>query len=389
MKTYQIITNSSCNLRCTYCYEYLDAKQNAFANIKPYLDTVVAKGAGPNNTACTIDFIGGEPFFVPDLLEEIMHYCLVNFKQWGYHCLHFLYSTNGTLLHKPKQMALLKKYRNHLSLGISIDGDKAKHDKHRLTIGGKGSFDEVVKGIEAAKQYLTRDQISLKATFTKDSIGDYARSMKFLYSQYGNDVFSIQGNFNFEERFDVYDGTLIANETMEVARYLQSNDYYAEFMFKFNHKGEHQSMYLHNALLKPISVPLTSNRCGSCMHMTSLGYDGKLYGCNRFSTMKKDGMELGAIEDGQHVDYRNPLVDKVKEAYKEAPPWCQTCRFNKDCSDCVAIPIDEGLDYSEYYYQNRMCGYTKASAVAKLYNQLLFIQRSRRHQYASDNTHHE
>lgn len=386
MKTFQIITNSSCNLRCTYCYEYLDANQNNFENIQPYLDTVVANGASEDNKTCVIDLIGGEPFFVPDLLEKIFQYCTAHFKEWGYRCLHFSISTNGTLLHRRKQLELIKKYHQHMDLGISIDGDKAKHDKHRLTIGGEGSFDDTIKGIEVASQYLRKDQLTLKATFTKDSISDYARSMKFLFSRFGNKVYNIQGNFNFEERFDVYDGALIANETFEVARYLQCHDFYAEFLFKFNQEGNKRSINFTNPLFKPVIRKLDSNRCGSCTHMLSLGYDGKLYGCNRFSTMKKEGMELGEIKDGIYIDHKSPLIEQVSSAYKEMPPWCQSCRFNKNCSDCVAIPIDEGIDYKTFYYQNRMCGYTKASELAKLYNELLNLNRRRR-AHASNDIH--
>ena len=378
MKTFQIITNSSCNLRCTYCYEYLDAKKNTFENIQPYLDTVVANGASPDNHQCMIDFIGGEPFFVPDLLEEIMDYCVRHYKQWGYGCLLFSISTNGTLLHREKQCELIKKYSAYLHLGISIDGDKEKHDKHRLTVGGEGSFDDVTKGIEVAIRYLKPNQMTLKATFTKDSIKDYARSIKYLYVVYGNHVESIQGNFNFEEKFDQYDGALIANETFEIVRFLQSQDYTAEFLFKMNKHGDKKSINLSNPFFKPKPTPLTQNRCGSCNHMTSLGYDGQLYGCNRFSTMKKEGMALGEIREGEHVVYENPLAETVKQAYQETPESCKACRFNVSCSDCVAIPIDEGISHQEFYAQRRMCGYTKASELAKLYNQLLIIHQKQR-----------
>ena len=374
MKTFQVITNSSCNLRCTYCYEYLDSKQNKLEDAIEYLEAVV-KPNEDRDTECVIDFIGGEPFFVPDLLEGIMDYCAENLPKWGYERYSFSFSTNATLLHKPKQEALLKKYSRHLYLGISIDGDKEKHDKHRLTIGGKGSFDEAVKGLRTALKYLRKQQLSIKATFTKDSIVDYARSLKFLFNEFGNSVGRIHGNFNFEERFDVYDGALIANEQLEVVRFIMSHDFYAEYIFVTNQMGDKHPITLQHPLIRKKPSPLTTNRCGSCSGMMlSLGYDKKIYGCNRFSTSKREDVDIGHLEDGKFIENKtNGLREKVFQAYKELPTWCQNCRFNHLCSDCVAIPIDEGISHREFYSQSRMCGYTKATQLAKLYNALLLI----------------
>lgn len=378
MKTFQVITNSSCNLRCTYCYEYLDSKQNKVEDVIEYLESIV-KPNKDRDTECIIDFIGGEPFFVPDLLAEVMEYCTKNLPSWGYKNYSFSFSTNATLLHKPKQEELIRKYHRHMYLGISLDGDKEKHDKHRLTIGGKGSFDEAMKGIGTALKYLNKNQLSIKATFTKDSISDYARSLKFLFNEFGNSVCRINGNFNFEERFDVYDGALIANEQLEVIRFILSNDFYAEYLFVTNKKGDKHPITLQHPLRKKIPTPLSSNRCGSCSgHMLSLGYNKKIYGCNRFSTSKREDVDIGHLENGQFIkNETNGLQEKVFHAYKELPPWCQNCRFNEACSDCVAIPIDEGISHHDFYRQNRMCGYTKATQIAKLYNGLLLLKQKR------------
>lgn len=374
MKTFQIITNSSCNLRCTYCYEYLDSKQNKLDDVIEYLETV-ARPNETNETECIIDFIGGEPFFVPDLLEGIMSYCDEHLPKWGYKRYTFSFSSNGTLLHKPKQEALLQKYGKKMYIGVSIDGDKEKHDRYRLTVGGKGSFDDCVKGFNAATKYLCKHQLSIKATFTKDSIKDYARSMKFLFQEFGNKVEKIQGNFNFEERFDVYDGALIANEQLEIIRFITSNDFFAEYLFVSNNRGDKHPMMLQSPLKKPFITPVSQNRCGSCSgKMLSLGYDKKIYGCNRFSTSKRENVDIGHLEEGKYVENEtNGLREKVFHAYKDLPEWCQSCRFNKGCSDCVAIPIDEGITHHEYYRQNRMCGYTKATHLAKLYNALIML----------------
>lgn len=376
MKTFQVITNSSCNLRCTYCYEYLDARKNNPKDIIQYLEEMVKLNHEVSDkNICLIDFIGGEPFFVPDVLDEVMGYCVSRYRDWGYAELRFTVSTNGTLLFKPKQLDIINRYKDFLDISVSIDGDKEKHDKHRLTIGGDGSFDDAKKGLDTLITILPKERIAIKSTFTKDSISDYSRCMKYLFSEYGNNVYSIQGNFNFEESFDVYDGSLIANEQLEVIRYLQSNTFFAEYLFISNSFGSNKTVGGQNPLVKPKIQRVMKNRCGSCNGMTSLGYNGEIYGCNRFSTMQKENVAMGKLENGNFQSYNNPLIEDIKHAYKEMPEWCQACRFNASCSDCVAIAIDEGISHHDYYRQNRMCGYTKASNLARLYNQLLYANR--------------
>lgn len=373
MKSYQIITNLSCNLRCTYCYEYFDGRKNTFENVVESLEAAI-KRDGVTDDHLVLDFIGGEPFFVPDLLDEVMNYTVEKYKQWGYRSLEFAFSTNATLLIKPKQKEILEKYKDFITLGVSIDGDKEKHDKHRLTIGGKGSFDEADEGTKTAISILGGNRMSVKATFTKDSIQDYARSMKFILDRYP-EIHYVSGNFNFEEKFDEYDGIKIANEIIHVVKYIHTEKIRAKFFRVCDYNGND------DAWIRPFKkltvMPLKENRCGSCTAMTSVGFKGKVYGCNRFLTMDKPGMEMAEIREGKFVDLKNPIVDKVQKAYTSLPTACQSCRFNRSCSDCLAIPIDEGITHEEYYKQRRMCGYTKGNEVAKLFNTLINRRRDR------------
>jgi uncharacterized protein len=52
--------------------------------------------------------------------------------------------TNGALL-SDAHMETIR--RNAISVGISLDGNQLANDRHRLTRGGKSSFDDVVRGI--------------------------------------------------------------------------------------------------------------------------------------------------------------------------------------------------------------------------------------------------
>src|SRR4051794_40145660 len=56
--------------------------------------------------------------------------------------------TNGTLL--DEEWAAFFK-ANHFLVGISIDGSRELHDTYRVNKGGRGSFDQVIRGLECLK----------------------------------------------------------------------------------------------------------------------------------------------------------------------------------------------------------------------------------------------
>lgn len=368
MKTYQIITNMSCNLRCTYCYENLSSKKNNADSIKQYLLAGMKEDQGKEKELM-VDFIGGEPFFVPDLLDDVMSFVINNYKKYKFEKVFFNFSTNGTLLHKPKQLALLNKFKDNLYIGVSLDGDKEKHDKHRLTIDGKGSFDNAIKGYNTAFDILGKCRMNIKATFTKDSISDYARSVKFLLNL-DRLPRELQANFNFEEKFDEYDGILIANELLEVLKYYMSMPHKQRPELTQIVKDDVFFSSINNSSLKK-PKPLQQNRCGSCNQMSSLGFDNKVYGCNRFLSMERDNMDIGIVKDEKILYHEVSIKNDVLNAYLQIPKSCQKCRFNDACSDCVAVALDENISYKEYYNQRRMCGYTKAKEIAKVYGRRL------------------
>lgn len=368
MKTYQIITNMSCNLRCTYCYENLSSKKNDVNKIKEYLLSAMKQDQGKEKELM-IDFIGGEPFFVPDLLDEVMTFAENNYKHYGFEKLYFNFSTNGTLLFRPKQLSLIKKFKNNMYIGVSIDGDKEKHDKHRLTIDGKGSFDDAIKGYETAFDILGSCRMNIKATFTKDSICDYARCVKFLLNLERTPR-ELQANFNFEENFDEYSGILIANELIEVLKYYMSIPRNRQPEFTQIVKDDVFFTSIDNAKLKK-AKPLTQNRCGTCNQMASLGFDGKVYGCNRFLSMERPNMDIGSVQNGELTYHEVSIRNDILRAYENLPTVCNSCRFNDVCSDCVAVALDEDISYKDYYAQRRMCGYTKAKEIAKIYGRRL------------------
>lgn len=366
-KQYQILTSLSCNLRCTYCYESFNDRVNTLEDCKLFLKAMFARDSNyhklQSNRTVIIDYIGGEPFLHPDLLEGIMDYCETIKKDYYIDFVYHSISTNGTLLKNPKCKRLLNKYKNQIGLGISIDGTKEKHNLHRLTINGLGSYDNAVLGLKVAKE-IGVSYTHLKATFTRKTIPLYFDSFKNLVTLKPD---SLHMNFAFEEIITEQDGIHIALEMMNSMEWLLSlpkKDRVNIYMYLEN--GEVLSMY--NPIVEERIKPLDRNRCGTANEMSCLGFDRKLYGCNRFVSMSRPGMELGILKDDGTIENINQqLSSEIKSAYKSLPSWCNSCRHNTSCSDCVAISYDEGLPPSEMYKQSRQCGFTKAKELVKIW----------------------
>ena len=131
MKSIQILTNLDCNLDCDYCYEHKhEGLVNNIEDIKEYLDFEFSKLTNEDKKDLVIEPIGGESLYHIELLEDIIEY--INSIKDKYKIKSIIYSisSNGTLIGTSKRVQdFIKKYRNILNIGISIDGLKDIHDK--------------------------------------------------------------------------------------------------------------------------------------------------------------------------------------------------------------------------------------------------------------------
>ena len=53
-------------------------------------------------------------------------------------------SSNGLLYFDKRVQNFIKKYKNNLSLSISIDGNKELHDTCRVDLNGNGTYDRAL-----------------------------------------------------------------------------------------------------------------------------------------------------------------------------------------------------------------------------------------------------
>jgi uncharacterized protein len=143
--------HSRCNLSCTYCYVYELADQTwrmrprvmSTAIVSVVAWRIAEHARAHNLNAVRVIFHGGEPLLagtapIVDALRKIRAAVDARVQVDGW------VQTNGTLLDEDALEALASL---NIKVGISLDGGMATHDRSRRHPNGRGSYQEVVRGL--------------------------------------------------------------------------------------------------------------------------------------------------------------------------------------------------------------------------------------------------
>ena len=109
----------------------------------------------------------------------------------------------------------------------------------------------------------------------------------------------------------------IAEQMFRVVDYLFDNGLEDKVhIFQINHAEMDMLHY------NPESGPKTTNHCGTCTHMRCLGFDAKVYGCNRFCTMPYP-ISIGYADKKGIKITNQALCDEVAKQYELWPDECK------------------------------------------------------------------
>src|SRR3954447_4931429 len=158
---YIIKVASRCNLDCTYCYVYQGPDQSwqwkptflSFATLTKIADRIQEHALEHGLSEVSIVFHGGEPLLAGvDRLREYVKVlssiisCPIQFGM----------QTNGILLDRAFIDFL---YESNIRMGISIDGDRASNDRHRLRHDKSTSYEDTVKAIQLVQSFPDHKRI--------------------------------------------------------------------------------------------------------------------------------------------------------------------------------------------------------------------------------------
>ena len=142
--------SSLCNLECSYCF-YCDEAEKRSNNPNKTMDITTAENLirkmfdfCGENSVLTFMFQGGEPLMAG--IDFFRSFIEIGEKhKTDGSSINYSLQTNGTLI--DEEFCRFFKENNFL-IGVSVDGEKALHDKQRCK-----SFDKTMQGIELLKKH--------------------------------------------------------------------------------------------------------------------------------------------------------------------------------------------------------------------------------------------
>lgn len=370
-KSITFIVTKDCQLACKYCYLVgKNAKERMSWDVaKKTIDYILNNHSFFNEEAVVWDFIGGEPFLEIDLIDKICDYIKTEMFRlchpW-FNNYRFNFSTNGINYNSEKIQSFIKKNITHLSIGITIDGTKRKHDLNRIwktegmecgvvpNIGAeKGSYDDVVKNIPLWLEQFPG--AGTKVTISSADIPYIKESVLHLYSL---GIHEVNINCVFEDVWKEGDDELFENQLMDLADAIIDSGYYQDYACSFftEHMG------------KPIDCQMDNqNWCGAG-RMLAVDAEGNFYPCTRFaqySLRSKKAWIIGNVRDGIDKNKLRPFLtlDRCTQSTQE----CIDCEVASGCAWCQGENYDAADTPTIYQRSTAICKMHKARVRANNY----------------------
>ncbi|WP_459481213.1 radical SAM peptide maturase, CXXX-repeat target family [Clostridium saccharoperbutylacetonicum] len=347
-----------CNLACKYCYMKGKNSKNkmSFETAKKAVDYILSNRELFNQEAVVWDLIGGEPFVEINLIDKISDYIKLQMyttnHPW-FNKYRFSFSTNGLLYHTPAVQKYIKKNKGHISIGISVDGNKIKHDLQRVKPDGSGSYDDVMKNVPLWLEQFPGG--STKATFAHDDL-PYLKDS--IISLWDNGIKMVAANVIFEDDWHDGDDKIFEEQLRELADYVLENKLWEEYSVRFF--SPHIGFPLRDEELK-------RNFCGAGT-MLAVDYKGRYFPCLRFldfTLNNKDGLCIGDVDSGINTDKVRPFLALTLES--QSKEECIKCEVASGCAWCTGFNYDAADTDTIYQRATFICKMHKANVRATEY----------------------
>lgn len=366
VKTITFSVTENCNLACKYCYMTGKNSKNKMTidTAKKVVDYILENNFF-NEEAVVWEFVGGEPFLEIDLIDEICDYIKLKMYEldhkWFANYM-FNFSTNGLLYDTPKVQSYIKKNRMHVSIGISVDGNKIKHDLQRVKPDGSGSYDEVIKNVPL---WLSQFPIATtKATFSHDDI-PYLKDS--IISLWNNGITTVAANIVFENVWEEGDDVIFESQLKELADYILDKEMWKDYSVRFF--DPKNGFPLNKDELK-------SNFCGAGK-MLAVNSKGEFFPCLRFldfTLNNKKGFKIGNIDTGIDFDKLRPFAGLSFE--NQSSEECINCKVATGCGWCTGANYDFSDNGTIYKRSTYICKMHKANVRANEYFWNEFTKRT-------------
>ena len=319
LSTMVLNVNTGCNLSCSYCYKEDLATPDQgekmdFETAVRAFDLLLEEAKTRDRV--NLVFFGGEPLSNMALIRRVVDYAEDRSREAG-KTVDFSLTTNATLL-TEEIVDYLDDHR--FGLTISMDGPKALHDKHRKTVGGKGSYDVVARKARMLLARYRSRPVGARVTLTR-GVTDVVLIHHHLKTELGffevgfspvtsGDIALY--NLTGEELADVFLGMKVLGEL------------YVEAALRGENTGFSN---MHQLMTDLDQGTRKSLPCGAGLGLLAVDKDGGLNLCHRFT-----GSELDTFGDVEAGIDKARLGTFLEDAQDKQGTVCASCRIRNLCA---------------------------------------------------------
>jgi len=360
-KVITFIVTKDCQLACKYCYLVgKNSKERMSWEVaKKAIDYILDHEDDMREESVIWDFIGGEPFLEIDLIDRICDYLKIEMYRRNHHWFksyRFSFSTNGINYDTEKVQKFINKNIEHLSIGITIDGTKEKHDLNRIWKGEgieKGSYDAVVRNIP-----LWRTQFPSAGTKVTVSSADIPFIKDSVLHLYSLNIHEVDINVVFEDVWKEGDDKVFEEQLISLADAIIDKGLYTDYVCSFFSEG----------IGKPMDkVSDNGNWCGAG-RMLAIDAAGNFYPCTRFaaySLRDKHPIIIGNVRDGIDSNLLRSFL--TLDRITQSPQECLDCEVASGCAWCQGENYDAAETPTIYQRATAICKMHKARVRANNY----------------------
>lgn len=311
------VTNYSCNFACTYCYQdqYNNPNQELSNDIIDAFFSYVEKEFAGRKKYITI--FGGEPLLNSPKQKALITHLLNKANESK---LEISFVTNGYSL---EDYSILFRKGNIREIQVTLDGTENIHNSRRFLKGGDGTFDKIVRGIDASLE--NHIDINLRMVVDKENIGNLPELARFAIVKGWTKslYFKTQIGRNYElhhcqsspeklfERVSLFESIFeLTKQHPHLAEFYKPAYSVAKFL---SENGE-------------LPDPLFDS-CPACKTEWAFDYTGQIYSCT--ATVGKSEESLGSFYPG--ITRKNDIIHQWENRDVTSIPECKDCPVQLAC----------------------------------------------------------
>ncbi len=316
----------ACNMQCKYCF----AQQGSFGMKTSLMSLETAKKAmdfliqqSGRIRHLEVDFFGGEPLLVADMLKDLVAYCRSREADTEKK-FNFTLTTNTLLLSDEVNDWIME---NDIAVILSLDGRKEVNDRHRLLNNGEGSYEMIVPNIQ---NLVDRQPISYfaRGTFTRKNL-DFSLDLQHMIDL-GLDCISLEPAVGPDNGYSI--------QEEDLPRVLLEYEKLTEILLNCFLEGRDIEFFHYNLnLQKGSCLARRVTGCGAGTEYLVITPEGNIYPCHQF--VGNDSFYMGNIYEGiNRWEVRQRFeMNQMKD---------------KECKNCWARYFCGGGCHANAYFSN-------------------------------------